>query len=98
MARPLETLGKMLDLETRDYHHQDRAVAGGLAGYAGTWRRQAGEMFGEDARGWIESVADLMNAYSASDVVSRQEMVGTLSEMLRAGPGGCGCRGSGASE
>ncbi len=87
MARPLETLGKMLDLETRDYHHQDRAVAGGLAGYAGTWRRQAGEMFGEDARGWIESVADLMNAYSASDVVSRQEMVGTLREMLRAGPG-----------
>jgi len=88
MARPLETLGKMLDLETRDYSCQDRAVAGGLAGYAGTWRRQAAEMFGEDARSWIESVVGQMKAYSASSVVSRQEMAETLREMLRAGPSG----------
>ena len=87
MARPLETLGKMLDLETRDYGYQDRAVAGGLAGYAGTWRRQALEKLGEDARSWIESVIDLMKAYSASAVVSRQEVIGTLREMLRVGPG-----------
>ena len=87
MARPLETLGKMLDLETRDYRYQDRAVAGGLAGYAGTWRRQALEKLGEDARSWIESVVDLMKAYSASAVVSRQEVIGTLREMLRVGPG-----------
>jgi len=87
MARPLETLGKMLDLETRDYGCQDRAVAGGLAGYASTWRRQAAEMFGEGARSWIESVVDRMKAYSASSVVTRQEMAETLREMLRAGPG-----------
>lgn len=87
MARPLETLGKMLDLETRDYSYQDRAVAGGLAGYAGTWRRQAEEIFGEDARSWIENVADLMKGYSASAVASRQEMAETLREMLRVGPG-----------
>ncbi len=45
MARPVETLSKMLALEARDFAYRDRAVAGGLAATS-LMRRQASEAFG----------------------------------------------------
>jgi ATP-dependent DNA helicase RecG len=88
MARPLEILGKMLELEARDYAYNDRAVAGGLARYVETWRRQAREAFDETAVGWIDQVAEQLHAYSSMDQAGRREMVATLQGMLKAGPHG----------
>lgn len=88
MARPLDILNKMLDLEARDYRYQDRAVAGGLARYADTWRRQTGKLFGEASQEWVDGVAELLQAYSAASVDQRRETVVVLQEMLRTGPHG----------
>ncbi len=88
MARPLEILGKMLELEARDYAYRDRAVAGGLARYGDTWRREARQAFGESAEAWIESVVGRLEAYSSGDPANRQEILATLRQMLRTGPAG----------
>ncbi len=86
MARPLEILGKMLDLEARDYAFRDRAVAGGLSRYADTWRREATALFGLSASPWIEDVATRLEAYSSLDQAARREMVAALQRTLEAGP------------
>ncbi len=86
MARPLEILGKMLELESRDYAYRDRAVAGGLARYGDTWRREARQAFGESAEGWIEGVVGRLEAYSSGDPANRREILAALQQMLRAGP------------
>jgi ATP-dependent DNA helicase RecG len=88
MVRPLEILGKMLELEARDYAYNDRAVAGGLARYVETWRRQARELYGDAAMDWIEQVAQRLHAYSSLDQAGRRQMVSTLQAMLKAGPEG----------
>lgn len=88
MVRPLEILSKMLDLESRDYQYQDRAVAGGLSRYADTWRRQATQKYGADAATWIESIAQQLDAYSSMKVDARRAAVAALRERLRAGPAG----------
>jgi len=86
MARPVETLSKMLALEARDYAYRDRAVAGGLAGYVETWRRQAREAFGEDTEPWIMAVAARLESYRSLDVPQRRALIDELLAMLRQGP------------
>jgi ATP-dependent DNA helicase RecG len=90
MVRPLDILQKMLELEARDYHYKDRAVAGGLSRYADTWRKQARQAFDESAQVWIENVAERLDVYSSLDVKARRDTLVTLQEMLRAGPGSPG--------
>ncbi len=87
MARPLETLGKMLALEARDFAYRDRAVSGGLAGYVETWRRQAREAFDEAAEPWITSVVTRLESYGALDLSGRRALIEELQAMLREGPG-----------
>ncbi|MGC9521479.1 MAG: ATP-dependent DNA helicase RecG [Anaerolineae bacterium] len=86
MARPIEILGKMLELEMRDYNYQDRAVAGGLSRYVDTWRKQAVQEFGDEAEPWIEGIAERLEAYSTLDPSTRRDMIVTLREMLASGP------------
>jgi len=86
MARPLEILSKMLDLEARDYAYRDRAVAGGLARYADTWRRQALSAFGDEAHPWVQAVAERLETYSDLDPTARPDLLASLREMLRSGP------------
>lgn len=86
MARPVEILSKMLELEARDYGYHDRAVAGGLARYVETWRKQAREAFGDTAIDWIELVAEKLQSYGALDPAARCDAVATLQAMLKAGP------------
>jgi ATP-dependent DNA helicase RecG len=88
MARPLEILGKMLELEARDYAYNDRAVAGGLARYVETWRRQALDVFGDAATEWIEQVAQQLRTYGSLEPAERRAMVTSLQAMLKAGPHG----------
>ena len=80
MARPLETLSKMLALEARDYAYRDRAVAGGLAGYVETWRRQARETFGDSTEPWIMAIATRLESYRSLDVPQRRALI---EELLR---------------
>ena len=86
MVRPLEILSKMLKLEEDDYDYQDRAVSGGLARYAETWRRQALEVFGETALAWISEVANRLIAYSALERDTRQSALQGLRILLEEGP------------
>jgi len=84
MAKPLEILEKILDLEEKDYTYQDKAVAGGLARYADTWVKQATQAFGEAARPWIEDIADRLRAYSSLHIETRPAAMAALREALRA--------------
>jgi ATP-dependent DNA helicase RecG len=86
MVRPLDVLSKMLDLEARDYGYRDRAVAGGLARYADTWRNQAREIFGTSADAWIQGVAEQLGKYSELEPDARSGVLETLRNMLREGP------------
>jgi len=86
MAKPLEILEKILDLEEKDYTYQDKAVAGGLARYADTWIKQAVGAFGELARPWVEDVATRLRAYSSLEIEARREAMQTLRAALRASP------------
>ncbi|MCU0521176.1 MAG: ATP-dependent DNA helicase RecG [Anaerolineae bacterium] len=85
MARPVETLSKMLALEARDFDYRDRAVAGGLAGYVDTWRRQASEAFGDGAEAWIALVAGRLERYSELDQAGRRALIDELLPMLQQG-------------
>jgi len=76
----------MLALEARDFAYRDRAVAGGLAGYVETWRRQAREAFGEAADPWIMAIAERLESYHGLDVAQRRAMIEQLLAMLRQGP------------
>jgi len=84
MAKPLEILEKILNLEEKDYTYQDKAVAGGLARYADTWLKQATQAFGETARPWVEDIANRLRAYSSLHLETRPEAMAALREMLRA--------------
>lgn len=86
MVRPLEILSKMLNLEEFDYDYQDRAVSGGLARYADTWRRQALEVFGETALLWIDEVANRLIAYSSLEPVARKGALQALHTLLSEDP------------
>ncbi len=88
MTQPLETLEKILHLEEEDYQYQDKAVSGGLARYAETWRKQAGRQYGEAAEPWVEEIARRLESYSTLDVGSRPAAMRALWEILRAGPQG----------
>jgi len=88
MVKSLEILGKILNLEEKDYNYQDKAVSGGLARYADTWARQATEAFGESASAWIEDVTARLRAYSSLQVELRQEAMVALREVLSAPPTG----------
>jgi ATP-dependent DNA helicase RecG len=86
MVRPLEILVKMIKLEEDDYNYQDKAVAGGLARYADTWKRQALQTFGEQASLWIEDVANRLIAYSSLAPETRKNALDTLSVILSKDP------------
>ena len=74
MVEPLETLKKMLTLEKRDYEFQDKAVAGGLVRYVGTWQKQALRAYGEEKSDWIAQVVQQMKAYSAAPLAERRKL------------------------
>ncbi len=63
MTTPLNILTSILDLEAE--RHQDRAVFGGLGGFAKIWLEEAPESFAPEAADWIERVAERLRAYSA---------------------------------
>lgn len=86
MVKPLEILGKILDLEERDYAYQDKAVAGGLARYADTWLKQAAASFDETARPWIDAVAQHLRQYSAAEIAARPALMTALRARLASGP------------
>jgi len=88
MVKPLEILGKILDLEERDYAYQDKAVAGGLARYADTWLKQATANFDETAQPWINEIVQSLHQYSAADMAARRDLMATLRARLNVGPDG----------
>ncbi len=86
MGDPLETLRKILALEEKDYGFQDKAVAGGLARYVATWRKQAAQFYGESAGPWIEDVAVRLEAYSSLQPDARQQALQILKEVVQSPP------------
>ncbi len=81
----IQKLTKILNLETERY--QDRAVFGGLARFADTWLQEAGADFGPEATGWVQAVADRLQAYSSlPDRTAREEAVTALLEMIEEAP------------
>ncbi len=86
MAKPLETLDKILNLEEQDYQYRDKAVAGGLARYAETWVKQAEERYGESAQAWIEDVAARLRAYTSLNPETRKVAMRELRQVLRGVP------------
>ncbi|HEC33593.1 MAG TPA: DNA helicase RecG, partial [Chloroflexi bacterium] len=78
MTTPIEKLTKILHLEAEKY--QDRAVFGGLARFADTWLREAGDTWPQ-AADWVQMVADRLQAYS--DLTAPQERAVALQELLR---------------
>lgn len=78
-ARPAEKLLKILRTEAERY--EDRAVIGGMKRFAETWVREATEVYGEEAAGWIEAIADRLRAYS--ELTETQERVSALSDLQR---------------
>ncbi|MDF1513940.1 MAG: ATP-dependent DNA helicase RecG, partial [Anaerolineae bacterium] len=86
MFRGLETLLKMLALEEQDYQYQDRAVSGGLARYAETWRRQAQDAYGSAAEIWINDVVRRLETYSTLDPEARIGELSVLRDILQADP------------
>ncbi|MBN1259634.1 MAG: ATP-dependent DNA helicase RecG [Anaerolineae bacterium] len=80
MTNPLETLRKMLALEAHDYAFQDKAVAGGLARYADTWKKQALPIFGDED--WVEDITHRLRAYSALQPEGREQAMTVLLEVL----------------
>ncbi|MEA3309140.1 MAG: ATP-dependent DNA helicase RecG [Chloroflexota bacterium] len=85
MGEPLETLKKMLTLEKQDYGFQDRAVAGGLVRYVGTWRKQATQAYSAERLDWVAEVAQGMAEYSAGPAASRPERWQCLWDLLAPG-------------
>ncbi len=84
MLKPVETLKKMLNLEEKDYHFQDKAVAGGLARYADTWDKQARSTYSEAAVDQIADIVHNMEAYSELSPEERPEALRALYEHLEA--------------
>ncbi len=82
MLDPVETLKRMLNLEERDYNFQDKAVAGGLVRYAGTWQKQARSVYGEEATDWTEEVVQKIKAYSDTSPAERPDLLHTLKKLL----------------
>ena len=82
-----QKLIKILKLEAED-GHEDRAVIGGLARYADTWLHEAGMGLGQDAKGWVEDVAERLRQYSSlSSTQERHSALGELMGLLEQGPG-----------
>jgi ATP-dependent DNA helicase RecG len=98
MAKPLETLEKILNLEALDYQYQDKAVAGGLARYAETWIKQAEELYGRAAFAWIEDIADRLKAYTSLSPETRKTLLYELREILRSPPDDVGRVASSAKD
>ncbi len=94
MAKPLETLKKILSLEETDYQYQDKAVAGGLARYAETWIKQAEDLYDRAAFAWIEDVANRLRAYTSLRPETRKPLLDELREILESPPGDVGQAGS----
>lgn len=85
MADSVERLTRILKLEREKY--QDQAVVGGLARYAQTWLEQAEKGFGPNASDWVQEVAERLRTYSQlPDAAARREALGTLLDVLQAGP------------
>ncbi|MBN1975775.1 MAG: ATP-dependent DNA helicase RecG [Anaerolineae bacterium] len=85
VTAPTEKLINILQLEAETY--QDRAVLGGLARYADTWRQEGKAAFGPEAADWIEAVAGRLQTYSdLPDPATRQQGMAALLEMVENPP------------
>ncbi len=78
MESPVETLRKILLLEAEKC--EDRAVVGGLANFVRTWLREAERGFGPEAAGWVQEIADRLQAYSGLSTPG--ERAAALKEIL----------------
>lgn len=84
MSEPVNQLTKILRLEAEK--HEDKAVVGGLASYAATWRRDAQLSFGSDALDWIQEIAERLETYSdLPDAPTRREALAALKEVIARG-------------
>ncbi len=86
MTAPTEKLTNILQLEAEKY--QDKAVWGGLARYADTWRQESQTAFGPDAADWVQEIAQRLRTYSdLPDAPARRQAMAALLEILEKGPG-----------
>jgi ATP-dependent DNA helicase RecG len=85
MTTPTERLTKILHLEAEK--HEDKAVVGGLASYAGTWTRQARSAFGPHASEWVEEIAERLRTYSdLPDPTARRKALAALQDVIKRRP------------
>ncbi|MGD8998027.1 MAG: ATP-dependent DNA helicase RecG, partial [Anaerolineae bacterium] len=85
MANPTEKLTKIVRLEAE--RHEDKAVVGGLASYAATWRRGADSVFGPQAADWVEEIAERLRTYSdLPDTAARREALSALTNAIERAP------------
>jgi len=80
MSTPVEKLTKILHLE-REGGYKDRVVIGGLGRFADTWLHDGQEAFGPEASGWVQAVAERLQAYS--DLTDPQQRASLLEELLQ---------------
>ncbi len=78
MSIPVEKLRKILRLEAE--RHEDRAVLGGLARFADTWRAEAQGTFGPEAAAWVAAVDERLRRYS--QLATPAERAPALRELL----------------
>jgi ATP-dependent DNA helicase RecG len=84
MTSALDKLGKILALE-EEQGFRDKAVIGGLARFADTWREQAVREL--DDKAWVMKIAEQMRRYSHGGTPEqRREDMDQLHAALRAGP------------
>jgi len=81
---PLEKLTEILEVEAE--RHLDRAVSGGLSGYAAAWKAEALAYFEPHADEWIQQLSDRMDAYSKLDVDQRQQALREIIDLARQMP------------
>ncbi|MGD2176823.1 MAG: ATP-dependent DNA helicase RecG, partial [Anaerolineae bacterium] len=85
MTTPTEKLLKILRLEAEK--HQDQAVVGGLASYAGTWAREAESVFAPEASDWVKEIAERLRTYSdLPDTTARRKALAALTDVINRGP------------
>ena len=84
-SETVEKLKKILRLEAEKV--EDKAVVGGLACYAQTWQREAGQAFGEEASHWVQEIAERLRTYTnLPDTEARRKALAALAEIISRGP------------
>ena len=84
-SKAVDKLNKILHLEAERY--EDKAVVGGLASYAQTWKREAGEVYGAEASDWVEEINQRLRTYTdLPDTSSRRKALDALQEVISREP------------